>query len=98
MKKMDFLPVIIGSDDNGYGAARAIHEQYGIKSIVVTRKDILPTMHSKIIEKMYIDDLENIDTFAQNLTKVYEKYSKRAEKLVLIACNENYEELIILNV
>lgn len=54
MGKVDFLPVILGSDDNAYGMARAFHEQYGITSIVVTKGHILPTMHSKIVEKKYM--------------------------------------------
>jgi len=58
MNKKDFLPVILGSDDNAYGMARAFHEQYGITSIVVTKGHILPTMHSKIVEKKIYDRLE----------------------------------------
>lgn len=97
MTKLDFLPVILGSDDNAYGISRAFYEEYGIKSIVVTKGDILPTMHSKIIEKFYVNNLDNPNDFADNLLELWPKFSKMANKLILIGCNENYVELCIRN-
>ena len=35
MNGNDFLPVILGSDENAYGNARLFHEAYGIKPLVV---------------------------------------------------------------
>lgn len=97
MTKLDFLPVILGSDDNAYGVARAFHEEYGIKSIVVTKGDILPTMHSSIVEKSYVDDLDNPKGFADKLLALWPEISKKATHLILIGCNENYAELCIRN-
>ena len=31
----DFIPVLIGGDMNCYSVARAIHEEYGVKSLRV---------------------------------------------------------------
>lgn len=95
MSKLDFLPVILGSDDNAYGVARSFHEAYGLKSIVVTKGDILPTMHSRILEKFYVKDLDDPAVFADALLKLHPTLKERAEKLILLASNENYVELSI---
>lgn len=97
MEKKDFLPVILGSDSNAYGIARAFHEEYGVESIVLTKGDLLPTMYSNIIKKIYIDDLDNPDTFAHNLLNLWPKLYEESEKIILLSCNENYAELCIRN-
>lgn len=97
MAKADFLPVILGSDDNAYGMARAFHEQYGIKSIVVTKGHILPTMHSKIVEKKIYEQLDDPEVFIESMLDLYEELKERADKLLVVASNENYAELAIRN-
>ncbi|MET3576260.1 ATP-grasp domain-containing protein [Bhargavaea ullalensis] len=95
MPKMDFLPVILGSDDNAYGMARAFHEQYGIKSIVATKGHLLSTMHSKIIEKRIFERFDEPETFAESLLTLKDELLEKADKLLLIASNENYVELAV---
>ncbi|HLR10420.1 MAG TPA: ATP-grasp domain-containing protein [Sporosarcina sp.] len=95
MGKQDFLPVILGSDDNAYGMARAFHEQYNIKSIVVTKGHILPTMHSKIVEKKIYENVDEPKTFVKSMLHLYEELKTRADKLLVVASNENYAELAI---
>lgn len=95
MGKADFLPVILGSDDNAYGMARAFHEQYGITSIIVTKGHILPTMHSKIVEKKIYEKLDEPEYFIKSMLDLYEELKERAHKLLVIASNENYAELAI---
>ncbi len=36
-EKPDFIPVLIGGDMNCYSVARAIHEEYGVKSYAFGR-------------------------------------------------------------
>ncbi len=94
---MDFLPVILGSDDNAYGMARSFHEEYGIKSIVITKAHLLPTAHSKIIEKKMVPGFDDIENFVCRLKSLAPELKERASKLLLIASNENYAELCIRN-
>src|SRR5690554_2109297 len=94
---MDFLPVILGSDDNAYGMARSFHEEYGIKSIVITKGHLLPTAHSKIIEKKMVPGFDDIENFVCRLKSLAPELKERANKLLLIASNENYAELCIRN-
>ena len=96
-EKEKFLPVILGSDDNAYGMARSFHEEYGIKSIVLTKGYLLPTAHSKILEKIIIGDFDHPDKFPLHMREIALKLKKRAEKLLLVASNENYAELCIRN-
>lgn len=95
MGKVDFLPIILGSDDNAYGMARAFHEEYGITSIIVTKGHILPTMHSKIVEKKIYERLDEPQYFIQNMLELHKELKERADKLLVIASNENYAELAI---
>lgn len=95
--KLDFLPVILGSDDNAYSMARSFHEEYAIKSIVLTKGYLLATAHSKILEKIIIDDFDHPDKFLSHMKDMAGKLKKRAKKLILVASNENYVELCIRN-
>ncbi len=95
--KLDFLPVILGSDDNAYSMARSFHEEYGIKSIVVTKGHLLPTAHSRIIEKKMVDNFDQPENFVTGLLQLVPELKMRAEQLILVASNENYAELGIRN-
>ena len=49
IKELEFMPVIIGGDINAYSIARAFHEEYQIRSLVISKSNIGPTINSKII-------------------------------------------------
>ena len=48
-----FLPVIIGADINAYSLARSFHEEYKIKSLVISMLEAKIISKSKIIEKVF---------------------------------------------
>ena len=50
MKNQRFQPVLLGSDINAYGMARAFHEEYGITSIAFAHFQLSPTKFSKIVD------------------------------------------------
>lgn len=97
MSKLDFQPVILGSDENAYSIAREFHEEYGIKSIVLTKAGMLATTNSIIVDIIIVRDLDDAENFNENLMKVWEQIQHRSEKFILLACNENYAELVIRN-
>ena len=50
MAEKSFLPILIGSDMNAYGMARAFYEAYGIKAVVIGRAHLTPTQNSSILD------------------------------------------------
>lgn len=65
-----FLPVLLGSDMNAYGMARAFYEAYGIKPLVLGRSHLTATQDSHILQFQEIDRLNEQDVFAPALAEV----------------------------
>ncbi|WP_188207906.1 carboxylate--amine ligase [Alkalibacillus aidingensis] len=97
MNKENFIPVILGSDDNAYGMARAFHQEYGITSVVVTKGELLSTAHSQIVDKRIFENFDEPESFVQALLTLKDELKERSEHLILIASNENYVELAVRN-
>jgi D-aspartate ligase len=95
IKQRKFMPVIIGGDINAYSVARAFHEEYQIKSIVVSREKWGPSADSKIIDNIYEQQLEDNKIFVKTLIDIANQKSKK--KLILIACSDWYIRLILEN-
>ncbi len=96
METKKFLPVILGTDSNAYNMARAVHEEYGIKSYVVGKGNLLPTDNSGILIRKIFSDL-NESNFAHTLVEFSKNINKNDNKLILICSNENYVELVVNN-
>lgn len=95
-KVSDFLPVLLGSDMNAYGMARAFYEEYGIKPLVLGRSQLSATEHSSILEFTEIDKLNEQDVFLAALKQVAQVYGQD-KRLLLLACGDDYAKLIIKN-
>jgi len=72
-----FLPVLLGSDMNAYGMARAFYEAYGIKPLVLGRSHLTATQDSHILQFQEIDRLNEQDVFAPALAEVAKKYADK---------------------
>ena len=90
-----FLPILLGSDMNAYGMARAFYEAYGIKPLVLGRSHLTATQDSHILNFQEIDRLNEQDVFVPALAEVAKKYA--GQKLLLLACGDDYATLIIKN-
>lgn len=93
MTKVDFLPVLLGSDANVYGMARAFHEEYGIHSIAVSKTVYTATVDSKIIDFVFEPDLENPEKFLAKLIEV--KNQHKDKRLLLVPCGDGYVKLVV---
>ena len=95
--KQDFIPILLASDINVYSMARAFHEEYNIKSIVLARLTSGVINHSKIIEFRRIDNLDENDVFLSTMNDLYEELKPLKKKLLLIGCADHYVRLIVTN-
>lgn len=91
-----FQPVILGSDINAYGMARAFHEAYGKRSIAFAHFQLSPTKYSKIIDVRIVQDFGKLDIFKQTLlqfAKTWRTENPQVE-LLLISCGDAYANLL----
>lgn len=96
MGKVDFLPILLASDINVYSMARAFHEEYGVKSLVIARASSNIIANSKIIVYKEVPELDKTDVFLKTMNEVYEKYGQK-KKLILMGCADHYVRLIVEN-
>ena len=97
MKKQEFIPILLASDINVYSMARAFHEEYEVKSIVLARTTSGIINHSKIIEFREIKNLDEDNIFLETMNSLYEEFKNSKKKLILIGCADHYVRLIVLN-
>ena len=90
-----FLPILLGSDMNAYGMARAFYEAYGLKPLILGRSHLTATQDSRILNFQEIANLNQQDVFVPALEKIAKQYSNK--KLLLLACGDDYAKLIIKN-
>ena len=93
MEEIKFRPVLLGSDVNVYGMARAFHEEYGIRSIAVSKTVLSATADTKLIDFTHEPDLENPEKFMKKLIEVKENHPD--EVLLLIPCSDGYVRLVV---
>jgi len=90
-----FLPILLGSDMNAYGMARAFHEAYGLKPLVLGRMNLTATQDSNILEFQVIPHLNEQEVFVPALIQIANEHKNK--KLLLLACGDDYAKLIIKN-
>ncbi|GAA0354320.1 D-aspartate ligase [Alkalibacterium iburiense] len=81
-------PVIIGTDVNAYGVARAFHTEYGLKSKLFGSSKLLMVDHSAICNVTEVADFQKDSVMVETLMT----YSKNnpEKQLVLLAASEQY--------
>jgi len=92
----EFLPVILGADITAYSHARSFHEEYGIKSLVLSMLKSEFIARSKIIENRVIPGLEKEEVLIDTLLKVGEEFKGR-KKLIVLGCGDWYVRILIEN-
>ena len=94
----EFLPILLASDINVYSMARAFHEAYGIKSLMVARNrgGITGEGLTNLFEYIEVKDLDETSSFLKTMDAIAEKYGKD-KTLLLIGCADHYVRLIVEN-
>lgn len=88
-----FQPILLGSDFNVYGMARAFNEAYGIKSIAYGSAQLAPTKYSQIVHVNVIEGFHSDPVFIESMREIA-KELKPGVKYLLIACGDGYAELV----
>jgi D-aspartate ligase len=88
----DFVPVIFGSDINTYSMARAFHEAYRVRSIVVGKYPGGPSYRSRMVEFLARESIESDSTFLEVVDGLAAAHAPK--KLILLGCGDSYVELI----
>lgn len=76
-------PVVLGADIGVYALARAFHEQYGVRSIVVSGAALGPVAHSAIIDHVLVADGHDPRQLVDGLLRVAREQA--GKRLVLMA-------------
>ncbi len=94
MAKKDYLPIILGSDENAYGTARLFSEFCPEKPLMLCTRQLIPTMHSKLSRVELIRDFDKEEVFCPALLKVLRREHQHFEKLVVISCSDYYTNML----
>lgn len=95
-KELEFIPVILGGDITAYSLARSFHEEYGIKSIVLSQLEAKIISESIICDNRVFDGLENKEVLLEKLIDIGKEY-KGKKKLLVLGCGDWYVRILIEN-
>ena len=85
----EFMPVILGADITAYSLARSFHEEYKIKSLVISQRRARIISESKIIENRVIPGLDDVNFLVEKLVEIGKEF-KGKKKLILMGCGDFY--------
>ncbi|MDY3118353.1 MAG: carboxylate--amine ligase [Peptoniphilus sp.] len=91
---MDFISIILGTDNNAYGVARSLHEAYGIHSYAYGVKPLRFTRKSKIVDVEVHEGFDTDAGFLPIMDKIYDRFQKDGLPILLTSCSDGYTALI----
>lgn len=97
MSKKDFTVIILGSDENAYGNARLVYEEYNIKPILMCSQRLIPTYYSNIFTIIETKDFDKSEIFVSTLKSMLEDLHNDFEKVLVVPCADYYTELLANN-
>ncbi len=93
MKK--FNVILLGSDDNVYGFARTLKDEYDIIPYALTSRVLNVTCNTKIINFVVDKNVHDENKFSDILNKLIITLKKDYEKIIVIPCSDYYMELCV---
>lgn len=98
MQENNFIPILLGTDMNVYGMARAFNEEYGIKPIAIGEHQLAPTRFTKIADIHLYEGFDKDPVFSEKLIELAKStYNQANTKYLLIPCGDGYAELLSQN-
>lgn len=95
LKDLKVKFVVLGSDENAYGIARILDDNYGIRPMLFCQDTLTATDDSKILQRKVIKNFAKNDIFLDSLI-AYAKENKDAN-LIIIPCGDEYSQLLSKN-
>lgn len=95
IKKFKVKFVILGSDENAYGVARILNDNYGLISTVFCQKPLPATDNSKILDRKIINNFSNNKVFVDTMINFAKDNSDST--LITIPCGDEYSKLLSNN-
>ncbi len=90
MEKKEFLPIILGSDENAYGNSRLFVKNCGVRPLLVCTRRLTATLDSKLFDIRCIEGFDSEDVFPDALHSVLIEKKREYEKLIVVACSDYY--------
>ena len=95
--RKDFLPIILGSDENAYGTVRLFREAYGIRPLLLCTHRLIPTMDSNLFDLMAIPRFDSDEVFVPELKRVLKDKNEQYQSLLVIACSDYYAHMMAVH-
>ena len=90
----DYLPVILGSDENAYGTARLFHE-LGARPLLLCARALNATRDSRLFDLEAVSDFDRDEVFPDALAQALESRSDSYPGgFVVVPCSDYYTGLI----
>lgn len=93
-EEREFLPVILGADITAYSLARSFHEEYHIKSLVLSMSEGGYIANSDIIENRVFPGLEKKEVLVEKLLEIGKEFEGK-KKLIVLGCGDWYVRALI---
>lgn len=93
--KPEFLPVILGADENAYGCARMLYDLFSVKPLVFCSKALAPTDYSRILTRRTIPDFDSYNVFSAVMKETLTVLRHEHEKIVIVPCADYYADMMI---
>lgn len=93
-EEREFLPVILGADITAYSLARSFHEEYHIKSLVLSMSEGGYIANSDIIENRIFPGLEKKEVLVERLLEIGKEFEGK-KKLIVLGCGDWYVRALI---
>lgn len=93
--KIDFLPIVLGSDVNAYSVARTIYENYGLISHIFAHQLFAQTADSRILVRHSLPFDKDHRGFVQGLLDFARDHA--GEKMIIFPCSDEYSEMLAIH-
>lgn len=93
--KKDFLPIILGSDENAYGTVRLFAEAYDVRPLLVCAHQLIATSYSRLFDLSIVENFDDEAVFPDALDTILRRCADEYEHLLVVPCSDYYTALLV---